>query len=110
MGVAGFVSGLSGALKSINGDGRRGLALLGCCALLLVPGLGGEPGRVLLRYDRVALAHGQWWRLLSAHVVHLSVRHALVNCLGLVLLWALFLRDYAPRRWLAVVLAAALAI
>src|SRR5258708_1889258 len=56
MGVAGFVTGVSGALKSINGDGRRGLALLGWCALLLVPGLGGEPGRVLARYGPVALA------------------------------------------------------
>ena len=98
MGVERPVKPVHRVLPSLNCDGRLGLALLAACALLLLPALAAEPGRVLLRYDRVALAAGQWWRLLSAHVVHLSVRHALVNCLGLVLLWALFLRDYAPRR------------
>ena len=34
----------------------------------------------------------------------------LLNILGLVLMWALFARDYSPLRWLAIYLAAALAI
>ena len=110
MGVAGFVNGLTRALRSVNCDGRWGAALLGCWALLLLPALAGEPGRLQLRYDRTGLAHGEWWRLLSAHVVHLNARHALINCVGLTLMWALFAREYSAGRWLAVVLAAALAI
>jgi rhomboid family GlyGly-CTERM serine protease len=98
------------ALKSLNCDGRRGVALACACLLLLTPTLGGEPGRQLLRYDRSGLAAGQWWRLLSAHLVHLDLRHALLNSVGLVLMWALFARDYSPRAWLAIVVGAIAAI
>src|SRR5437764_3838311 len=79
-------------------------------SLLLLASLTGEPGRLLLRYDRAALAAGQWWRLVTAHVVHLDVRHALLNDLGLALVWALFVRDYSLRQWAAVVLGAVVAI
>jgi rhomboid family GlyGly-CTERM serine protease len=70
----------------------------------------GEWGRALLAYDRGALARYQWWRLLSAHLVHLSWRHALLNCAGLGVLWALFAREFAARRWLWIVTLAALVI
>jgi rhomboid family GlyGly-CTERM serine protease len=63
-----------------------------------------------LRYDRSALLAGQWWRLASAHMVHLDLRHALLNGLGLLLMWALFVRDYRARQWFLIVLAAAAAI
>src|SRR6266850_155278 len=100
------VSGFSRVLASLNCDGRFGLALLAACGLLLAPELAGDAGRVLLRYDRAGLAAGQWWRLLTAHVVHLDLEHATLNSLGLVLMWALFARDYRPRQWLAIVLGA----
>jgi len=98
------------ALRSLNCDGRRGVALLAACALLLLPTIAGDGGRQLLRYDRTGLAGGQWWRLVSAHVVHLDVRHALLNSVGLALMWALFARDYSPRQWLLIVLGAVAAI
>jgi rhomboid family GlyGly-CTERM serine protease len=110
MGVDRPVKPVPRVLQSLNCDGRLGLALLAACALLLLPALAAEPGRVLLRYDRVALAAGQWWRLLTAHVVHLDIRHALLNSLGLVLVWALFARDYSPRQWVPIVLGAMAAI
>jgi rhomboid family GlyGly-CTERM serine protease len=98
------------ALRSLNCDGRQAYALLGACALLFAPTLLGEGGRQLLRYDRAGLAAGQWWRLLTGHWVHLDARHALLNCLGLALMWALFARDYSPRQWVAIVLASVAAI
>lgn len=64
----------------------------------------------LLQYDRTAIAAGQWWRLLTAHFVHLSWRHAVLDLAGLVLLWFLFARDLDPWAWAAVTLAAAAAI
>ena len=110
MGVDRPVKPVRRVLQSLNCDGRLGLALLAACALLLLPTLAGEAGRGLLRYDRVALAAGQWWRLLTAHVVHLDIRHALLNGLGLALMWALFARDYSPRQWVRIVLGAMAAI
>jgi rhomboid family GlyGly-CTERM serine protease len=91
-------------LKSLNCDGKWGFALLAACAVLVLPVLAGDAGREALRYDRAALAAGQWWRLLTAHIVHLDFNHAALNSLGLVLMWALFARDYRPRQWLAIVL------
>ncbi len=110
MGVRRPVTRVREALESLNCDGRRGLALLLVCLVLLALLLTGESGRLALRYERAALGSGELWRLLSAHLVHLNARHAWVNVLGLALLWMLFARDYSARQWLLVVLAAALAI
>jgi rhomboid family GlyGly-CTERM serine protease len=92
-------------LRALNCDATYGWALLTACALLLLITLTGETGQELLRYDRAALAHGELWRLVTAHLVHLDVHHALLNCLGLLLMWALFARDYPPRQWLLILLA-----
>jgi rhomboid family GlyGly-CTERM serine protease len=102
--------GLPGVLKSLNCDRAYGWALIGACALLAAVELGGEPLRNAWSYQRTALAAGEWWRLLSAHFVHLDAGHAVLNGLGLVLMWALFARDYSPLRWLAIYLTSALTI
>ncbi len=102
--------GLAGFLKSLNCDRAYGWALLGACALLGLVELGGEPLRAVLSYQRTAIAAGEWWRVLTAHFVHLDAGHALLNSLGLVLMWALFARDYSPLRWLAIYLVSALTI
>ncbi len=91
-------------LRALNCDATYGWALLAACTLLLLLTLTGEAGRALLRYDRAALGHGELWRLLTAHLVHLDLHHTLLNCLGLLLMWALFARDYTPRQWLVILL------
>lgn len=108
--VNGFRRAATRLLTSLNCDGPRGLSLLALCAVLILPVLAGDGGREVLRYDRAALAAGQWWRLLSAHIVHLDFDHAVLNSLGLVLMWALFARDYRPRQWLLIVLGSIAAI
>lgn len=70
----------------------------------------GDSVNALLRYDRGAIAAGGWWRLLTAHIVHLDAHHLILNELGLVLVWSLFAQDYDPDEWCAIVLAGALAI
>jgi rhomboid family GlyGly-CTERM serine protease len=88
-------------LRSLNCDGWYGFALLLCLALLLLPLAGDDALREAWRYERNVIRGGQWWRFLTAHVVHLDAHHALLNSAGLALLWALFARSYAPRQWLA---------
>lgn len=100
----------SSLLQSLNCDRAYGLALLGVCALLAVLEAGGNPVRDALSYDRSALAAGQWWRALTAHFVHLDPAHAALNGMGVVLMWALFARDYSPLRWLAIYLFSSLCI
>ena len=97
-------------LKSLNGDGRYGMTLLAICALLLLPELAGDTARSFMQYERSALAAGQWWRLITAHLVHLDLEHAVLNALGLAMMWALFARDYRARDWLIIVIAIFIAI
>jgi len=97
-------------LASLNGDGGYGLTLLGIAILFVLPEFFGDVARDGLRYDRTALADGQWWRLVTAHLVHLDLEHALLNLLGLVMMWALFARDYRPVQWLPIVIVIFLAI
>jgi rhomboid family GlyGly-CTERM serine protease len=97
-------------LASLNCDGRWGVALLVACALLLAPEAGGDAARLALRYEREAIAAGEWWRLLTAHFVHLGLEHAALNALGLILMWALFARDFRPAAWLIIVAASIAAI
>jgi rhomboid family GlyGly-CTERM serine protease len=96
--------------RSANCDARYGAALGALLTLLLLISSTGEWGQQTLSYDRTALMHLQLWRLLSAHLVHLTWRHSLLNCAGLIVLWALFAREFMPRRWLWIVLLAAFSI
>jgi rhomboid family GlyGly-CTERM serine protease len=79
-------------------------------ALCLGIALTGDAGRLALRYERSGLAHGEWWRLLSAHLVHLSWSHTALNIVALLLLAAIFGPVVRAVDWLVVVIAAALTI
>ena len=89
--------------KSLNCDGWRGPLLLSVCAILLLIQAGGAAAESALRYDRDGLHAGQWWRLLTGHVIHLGYEHAVLDIAGLVLMWALFARDYSPPQWLLII-------
>jgi rhomboid family GlyGly-CTERM serine protease len=97
-------------LASVNADGRRGVALLALLGLLVGLSLGGEPFRRALRYDRSAIAGGQGWRLLTGHLVHFDLHHALLNACGALLMWGLFARDYSLPKWGLILLASLVAI
>jgi rhomboid family GlyGly-CTERM serine protease len=101
---------LSPIAAALQWDRGRWIWLLIILLVLdAVLGLGDSVGQ-LLRYDRSAIAAGGWWRLLTAHIVHLDAHHLILNELGLVLMWSLFAQDYDPVEWCAIVLTGALAI
>lgn len=58
----------------------------------------------VLRYERAATLGGEPWRLLTGHLVHADVAHLGWNAAGVLLVWFLFARDYAPRQWVWVLL------
>lgn len=57
-----------------------------------------------LRYQREAVLHGQWWRLLTGNLVHLGWGHLAHDLVGLGLIWFLFGRLLATRVWLVLLL------
>lgn len=86
--------------RSANCDGGYGIALLAAALVLLGLTATGDSGREALRYERTGLAAHQWWRLVSAHLIHLGWQHVVLNVLALALLWLLFARTFSPGRWL----------
>ncbi|TDQ43877.1 rhomboid family GlyGly-CTERM serine protease [Permianibacter aggregans] len=55
----------------------------------------------LLRYDRELFVQGEWWRLITANVVHSNGWHWLLNVLSILVQYLLFADTWrAPRWWL----------
>jgi rhomboid family GlyGly-CTERM serine protease len=94
------------AVSSIQGAWLVGLL----AAVLVLLWLTGESGRELLRYERAAVLQGQYWRLLTGHLVHGSGQHLVLNAVGLGLIAALFPREYSLRGWLLVLASSVLII
>lgn len=70
---------------------------LAVCALALQSG--GAAISAALRYERAAIAAGEWWRLLSGHLVHLGWPHLGLNLAGLALVWLLVGPYLSVRAW-----------
>jgi rhomboid family GlyGly-CTERM serine protease len=95
-------------LEFVRRHRLAGLVLV--IAGLAVPALVGDAALAALRYDRALIAGGQWWRLVTAHLVHYDARHGFMNVAGLGLLWWLFVADLPARDWWLVAGVAALAV
>jgi rhomboid family GlyGly-CTERM serine protease len=93
-------------VSTVQGAWLLGL-LAGAVVLLW---FAGESWRGLLRYERAGVLHGQYWRLVTGHLVHGSFQHLLLNGVGLGLVAALFPREYSLRGWLAVLATSVAAI
>jgi len=64
-----------------------------------------------LIYDRTAVLNGEWWRLLSAHLVHMDVIHLSQNLAGLLLILLITVRcAVSPRAFARAIVLAVLLI
>ena len=59
-----------------------------------------QPFAVDLQYERDAFASGEFWRLLTGHLVHVNARHLFSNLAALVMLMLAFGRLYSAAEWL----------
>ena len=66
--------------------GGPAILLLVCLLLQFVQSL--HPDWFM--YERALLAEGQWWRLLSGHLVHTNTAHLMLNGAAIVALWFVF--------------------
>lgn len=71
---------------------------------------GGSPVRLALRYDRLAVAGGQWWRLFTGNFVHMGWPHVLLDQAGLILLWLLCGDRLRGWRWILATFAGSWAV
>ena len=69
-------------------------------AIALVIAIAGEAGRETFRYDRLAIANGELWRLFSGHPAHLGWSHFALNAGGMALVFYLVGSRFSPREWL----------
>lgn len=71
-------------------DFRRLWPMLVIVVPCLLLALGGGTVRDALEYDRLAILHGQFWRIFTGNFVHLGWGHVAEDLAGYVLLWLLF--------------------
>ncbi|VAX12995.1 hypothetical protein MNBD_GAMMA24-105 [hydrothermal vent metagenome] len=83
-------------------------ALLILIALLFQ--LTGKSGFKILCYNREQIVTGQWWRLFTGHVVHISWMHFFMNALALILIQLLFSSFLSPWRLLLLIMVSAAGI
>lgn len=91
-------------------DRHAGLACMTLAVLIGALSLLGNHATELLRYDRFAIEQGEYWRVLSGHLVHAGLAHTLLNMAGLVLIALLFPEPLPLRMWLWRVLSISLGI
>ncbi len=89
---------------------RAWATILVILVVCLVLAAGGDEWRELGRYERGAIESGQYWRLLSGHLVHLGLGHLWPNLAALVVIGALFDDVFDNADWWRLTLALAAAI
>lgn len=72
--------------------------------------LGGSDLSLLWRFEREPLLAGEWWRLISGHLVHLGWSHTGLNVAGLALVWLLVGTSLNVTNWLLTITGSALGI
>jgi len=61
-----------------------------------------DGSRAGLEYQRAAIVGGEWWRLLTGHLIHADWLHLSWNLLGLAIVAALFGRELRYGDWLLI--------
>ena len=69
-----------------------------------------ESARELLRYESGLVSQHEYWRLITAHFVHLGWSHYLLNMAGFFALWVIYADVFSINYWLFILILGALGI
>ena len=72
---------------------------LAITVVVIALGLLGDSGRDWMAFERAAIAAGEYWRLVTGHLVHLGTAHLIYNLIGLWLIWYLVGQELRPLQW-----------
>ena len=89
---------------------RESWAVVTLFAVCLVLAAGGDELRDLGRYDRAAIEAGEYWRLVTGHLVHLGFGHLWPNLAALAIVGLLFDDVFRNADWWRLSAASAAAI
>jgi rhomboid family GlyGly-CTERM serine protease len=78
---------------------RESWVIVALLAVCLVLGAGGDPVRDLGRWERHAIETGEYWRLVSGHLVHLGLGHLWPNLAALAIIGLLFEGVFRNSDW-----------
>ena len=70
----------------------------------------GEPAKEILCFNHKAIINGQWHRVITGHLVHLSSIHALFNMIAAVIGWLLLKNSLTITQWFLTLLINAIII
>jgi len=79
-------------------------------ALALLLYLGAGPAAPAWVFDRAAVANGQWWRLVTGHLVHCDLSHLCWDVAGLMVLGWLFEDRFSHRQFLTIMASGMVAV
>lgn len=105
-------AGKTGAIGDAAASGSHSLTWLCCATLLILSAVltWWPQGLETWRYDRVAIAAGETWRLATGHLVHVGATHFALNLLGLVLMKELLWDGLQARHGFALMTTSAIVI
>ena len=83
------------------------VVVLGICT---IAALFGDYARDLLRYEDGLIAQHDYWRLISAHFVHLGWSHFALNMIGFLALWVIYGGVFSAKFWLGILIVSAFGI
>ena len=78
--------------------------------IALVASLAGGDASVSLRYSRIDVLAGEWWRLITGQLVHLTLSHLLLNLTGVALIGWVFGPGLRAGQWLLLLIGSWLGI